>query len=156
MQRREFITLLGGTVAWPLSVRAQQLDRVRHIGMLVAFDDPDIKAFQQELERLGWSEGRNIHIEYRYAPAGAQVQALAKELVALQPEVIFTQSRPVIAALQQETTTIPIVFTFVTDPIGAGFIDRHFAGTSCGPILVGIRFEPWKRPTSSHCCGAPG
>jgi len=71
--------------------------------MLVGFDDPNIKTFDQELERLGWSEGRNIQIDYRYAPAGTQVQALAKELVALQPAVIFAQSRPATAALQRET-----------------------------------------------------
>ena len=81
MRRREFFALLGGAAAaWPVSVLAQQSNRVRHIGMLVGFDDPGIKAFQQELERLGWLEGRNIHIEYRYAPAGSQVQTLAKEL----------------------------------------------------------------------------
>ena len=90
--------------------------------MLVGFDDPDIKAFQQELGKLGWSEGRNIHIDYRYAPAGAQVEALAKELVALRPELIFAQSTPVTAALQKATQTVPIVFTFVIDPIGAGFV----------------------------------
>jgi len=123
MQRREFITLLGGaTVAWPHSARAQQVNRIRHVGMLVGINDPDIKAFQQELERRGWKEGSNIHIDYRVAPAGAQVQALAKELVALQPDVIFALSRPVTAALQKETHTIPIVFTYVIDPIGAGFI----------------------------------
>ena len=75
MKRREFITLLGGAAAaWPLAARAQQPERVRHIGMLVGYDDPAIKAFQQELERLGWFKGRNIHIDYRYAPAGAQVR----------------------------------------------------------------------------------
>ena len=123
MKRREFITLLGGAaLAGPIAATAQQPDRIRHIGMLVAINDPDIKAFQQQLEKLGWSEGRNIHIDYRYAPAGAQVQTLAKELVASQPEVIFALSRPVTAALQTETHTIPIVFTYVIDPIGAGFI----------------------------------
>ncbi len=90
--------------------------------MLVGFDDPDIKAFRQELERLGWVEGRNLHIDYRYAPAGVQVQTFAKELVAVQPDVIFAQSRPAAAALQQATHTIPIVFNYVIDPIGAGFI----------------------------------
>lgn len=90
--------------------------------MLVGFDDPDINLFKQELERLGWSEGHNVRIDYRYAPAGARVQALAKELVALRPEVIFAQSRPITAALQRETGAIPIVFTFVIDPIGAGFV----------------------------------
>jgi putative ABC transport system substrate-binding protein len=120
--RREFITLLGGAAAWPLSVRAKEPDRIRRVGMLVGINDPDIKAFQQELEKHGWSEGRNIHIDYHVAPAGAHVQTLAKELVASQPEVIFALSRPVTAALQKETHTIPIVFTYVVDPIGAGFI----------------------------------
>ena len=90
--------------------------------MLAAINDPEMKAFEQELEKRGWSEGRNIHIEHRYTPAGAQMQTLAKELVAMQPEVIFAMSRPATAALQKETGTIPIVFTYVIDPIGAGFI----------------------------------
>jgi putative ABC transport system substrate-binding protein len=123
MKRRECIALLGGAAAgWPLTVRAEQGEQVRRVGMLVGFDDPDIKTFQRELERLGWSEGRNIHIDFRYAPAGTEVQALAKELVALRPEVIFAQSRPVTVAVQKATHTIPIVFTFVIDPIGAGFV----------------------------------
>jgi putative ABC transport system substrate-binding protein len=122
MQRREFITLLGGAaVSWPLAAHAQQPERVRRIGMLVSFSDPELKAFREELEKRGWSEGRNIHIDYRVAPA-AGVQTFAKELVAMQPEVIFALSRPVTAALQKETRTIPIVFTYVIDPIGAGFI----------------------------------
>lgn len=123
MRRRKFITLCGGAaVTWSLAATAQKLERPRLIGMLSAVNDPEMKAFEQELERRGWSEGRNIHLEYRYAPAGAQVQTLAKELVAMQPEVIFAMSRPVTAALQKETGTIPIVFTYVIDPIGAGFI----------------------------------
>jgi putative ABC transport system substrate-binding protein len=124
MRRREFITLIGGAaVMWPPSARAQQRDRIRHVGMLVGINDPDIKSFQQELERRGWKEGNNIHVDYRVAPAGAQVQTLAKELVAQQPDVIFALSRPVTATLQKETHTIPIVFTYVIDPIGAGFIE---------------------------------
>jgi putative ABC transport system substrate-binding protein len=122
MRRREFIKLVGGAAAWPLSARANEPAGIRRIGMLVAFNDPDIKAFQHELEKLGWSEGRNIQIDYRVAPPAAQVQTLAKELVAMRPEVIFALSRPVTAALQKETQTIPIVFTYVIDPIGAGFI----------------------------------
>jgi putative ABC transport system substrate-binding protein len=122
MKRREFITLLGGAAAWPLAATAQKPERMRLIGMLSGIDDPEIKSFEQELEKRGWSEGRNIHVEYRYAPAGAQAQTLAKELVAMQPEVIFAVSRPITTALQQETRTIPIVFTYVIDPIGAGFI----------------------------------
>jgi putative ABC transport system substrate-binding protein len=124
MRRREFITLISATVAaWPLAVRAREPERIRRVGMLIGSDGPDIKAFQQELEKHGWSEGHNIHIDYRVSPAAANVQALAKELVATQPEVIFSQSRPVTAALQKETRAIPIVFTYVIDPIGAGFIE---------------------------------
>jgi putative ABC transport system substrate-binding protein len=123
MRRREFISLLGGAAAArPLAARGQQPTKMARIGVLAGYDDPDMKAFQPELERLGWSQGRNVHIEYRYAPAGTQVQALAKELVALQPDVIFAQSRPVVAALQAESHTVPIVFAAVIDPIGAGFI----------------------------------
>ncbi len=127
MKRREFITLIGGgaaaaAAAWPLAASAQKPERLRRIGMLVSVNDPNIKAFQQRLGELGWSEGRNIHAEFRYAPAGAQAQSLAKELVAMQPEVIFSMGRPATAALQKETRTIPIVFTYVIDPIGAGFI----------------------------------
>ena len=122
MKRREFITLVGGAAVWPLAVRAKELDRIRRIGMLVVVNDPDIKVFQDELEKHGWFDGRNIHIDYRVAPGGAHVQALAKELVATQPEVIFALGRPAAAALQNETRTIPIVFTYVIDPIGAGFI----------------------------------
>ena len=123
MGRREFISLLGGTIAgWPLAASAQKPERIQLIGMISAIDDPDLKAFRQELEKRGWSESRNIHIEYRYAPAGAQVQTLAKELVAMHPDVIFSVSRPTTAALQRETRAIPIVFAYVIDPIGAGFI----------------------------------
>jgi ABC-type uncharacterized transport system substrate-binding protein len=122
MRRRGFILALGGAATWPLAARAQQPERIRLIGMLTGIKDPEIKAFEQELEKRGWFEGRNIHIESRYAPAGVQAQMLAKELVAMQPEVIFAVSRPVTTALQQETRTIPIVFTYVIDPIGAGFI----------------------------------
>ena len=123
MKRREFIALLGGLGgAWPLAATAQNPERIRLIGMLTAIDDPDINAFERELEKRGWSEGRNIHIERRYSPAGAQAQTLAKELVAMQPDVIFTVSRPTTTALQKETRTIPIVFCYVIDPIGAGFI----------------------------------
>ena len=122
MRRREFLFGLAAT-PWPTVARAQKSERVRLIGMFTASNDPEMKAFQQELEKRGWSEGRNIHIEFRYAPAGAQAQTFAKELVAMQPEVIFTMSRPATAALQKETSTIPIVFTYVIDPIGAGFIE---------------------------------
>ena len=138
MRRRNFIALLGAVAARPL--HAQPPDRMRRVGMLVGFDDPDIKAFQQELEKLGWSEGRNTHFEYRYAPAGSQLQALGKELVATQPEVIFAQSRPVTATLQHETHTIPIVFTYVIDPVGAGFVASF--PHPCGNLTGFAVYEP--------------
>ena len=128
MKRRQFITLLGGAAAWPLAARAQQAERVRRIGVLTAFaeDDPEIRArlaaFRQGLEKRGWSEARNVRIDYRFAPASAQAQVLAKELVALQPDVILAHSTSVTAALQRESRTIPIVFAAVADPIGSGFV----------------------------------
>jgi putative ABC transport system substrate-binding protein len=129
MRRREFIMLLGGAAAiWPLAARAQQSERMRRIGVLVglAENDPEMKeriaGLRQGLEKLGWAEGRNLRIDYRFAPAGAQARALARELVALQPDLILTQSTPATAAMQQETRTIPIVFAGVADPIGSGFV----------------------------------
>jgi putative tryptophan/tyrosine transport system substrate-binding protein len=129
MKRREFITLLGGAAAaWPLAARAQQADQMRRIGVLVALaeDDPEIKArlaaFRQGLEKRGWSEGSNVRIDTRFAPASAQAPVLAKELVALQPDVILSHTTPITAALQRETRTVPIVFASVSDPIGSGFV----------------------------------
>jgi putative ABC transport system substrate-binding protein len=129
MRRREFISLLGGAVTWPLAARAQQADRVRRIGVLmnIAKDDPATKArvaaFRQGLERRGWSEGRNVQIDYRFSESRAErIPAFAKELVGLQPDVILAQSTVAAAELQRETRAIPIVFVNVSDPIGAGFI----------------------------------
>jgi len=127
--RRKFLATLGGAAAtWPIAARAQQPDRMQRIGMLLALaeDDPETKArlaaFRQGLEKRGWSEGRNVRIDYRFAPDSAQVQVLAKELVALQPVVILAHATPVTAALQRESRTIPIVFAAVVDPIGSGFV----------------------------------
>ena len=127
--RRELLAALGGAAAaWPVGARAQQPERMRRIGVLTAFaeDDPEIRtrlaAFRQGLEKRGWSEARNVRIDYRFAPASAQAQVLAKELVALQPDVILAHSTSVTAALQRESRTIPIVFAAVADPIGSGFV----------------------------------
>ena len=130
MQRRNFITLLGGAAAfWPLVARSQQTDRVRRIGLLLNFteDDPEAKervaAFRQGLEKRGWSEGRNVHLDYRFTAVVAERRsALAKELIALQPDVILAHSTASAAALQRETHTLPIVFVNVSDPIGLGFV----------------------------------
>jgi putative ABC transport system substrate-binding protein len=128
VKRREFISLLGGgAAAWPLAARAQS-DRVRHVGVLagLAEDDPEAKArfaaFRQGFENLGWVEGRNVRFSYRYAPAGSRVQALARELIVLQPEVILAQGTPISAALKQETSTVPVVFVGNVDPVGSGFV----------------------------------
>jgi len=130
MRRRDFITLLSGVAAWPLAAQAQQSDQRRRIGVLTALaeDDPEnqvrLAGFRYGLERRGWSEGRNLSIDYRFAPAASpdQVQPFAKELVALRPDVIFAQTTPVVAALQRETRAIPIVFAGVADPVGSDFI----------------------------------
>src|SRR3954447_19264154 len=124
MRKREFITLLGGAAAtWPLTARAQQPDRMQRIGMLIgsAEDDPEMKsrlaAFRRGLERRGWSEGRNVRIDTRFAAGNAnQYQPLAKDLLTLQPDVILAHTTPVVEALRQERSAIPIVFVTVSDP----------------------------------------
>jgi len=131
MKRREVIKLIGGAaVSWPLAVRAQQHDEVRRIGVLVnvAADDPEaqtsVAAFKQALQQLGWSEGRNLQIDFRGAAGDPErMQAFAKELVAFKPHVILTRSTPVTAALLKQTRTIPIVFTVVSDPVGEHFVE---------------------------------
>jgi ABC-type uncharacterized transport system substrate-binding protein len=131
MKRREVIKLIGGAAAsWPLVVRAQQHAEVRRIGVVVnvAADDPEaqasVAAFKQTLQQLGWSEGRNLQIDFRGAAGDPErMQAFAKELVALQPHVILTRSTPVTAALLRQTRTIPIVFTVVSDPVGERFVE---------------------------------
>ena len=130
MRRREFITLLGGAAAWPLAARAQQPERVRRIGVLMnlAADDPEgqarIAAFLQELQQLGWTDGRNVRIEYRWAAGDAErIRKYAAELVALAPDVILAPGSATAVPLLQATRTVPIVFVHVTDPVGAGFVE---------------------------------
>jgi putative tryptophan/tyrosine transport system substrate-binding protein len=143
MRRREFITLLGATAAWPLAARAQQAERMRRIGVLmgIAEDHPEAKArlagFRRGLEKRGWFEGRNVRIDYRFAPGGTQAQVRAKELIALQPDVILANSTAVAAALQRESRTVPIVFAGLADPIGSGFVASlaQPGGNMTGPTL---------------------
>ncbi len=129
MRRREFIAGLERAAAWPLAARAQQADRMRRIGVLMAFDenDPEAKAclsgFTQGLAELGWTDGRNLRMDVRWAAGNVdRMRMFAKELVDLQPDVILANSTPATAALQRETRTIPIVFVAVSDPVGAGFV----------------------------------
>jgi putative tryptophan/tyrosine transport system substrate-binding protein len=131
MRRREFIKIIAGpALAWPMAARAQQGERVRRIGVLMAraATDPetteDIGAFAQGLAELGWTIGRNVRIEYRYAAGDPEMfHKYAKEMVALAPDVVLASGTPSVAALQQSSRSLPIVFTTVTDPVGAGFVD---------------------------------
>ncbi len=131
MKRREFITLFGGAAAtWPIVARAQQPERVRRIGVLMgqAADDPQGKArvvaFRQELQQLGWTDGRNVRIDIRWTAGNAdELRRHAAELVALAPDVILGSGSPAVGPLLQATRTVPIVFAAVIDPVGAGFVD---------------------------------
>jgi putative ABC transport system substrate-binding protein len=130
MRRREFITLIGGAATWPLAVRAQQGERVRRIGVLnpAAADDAvfqaRIGAFQQELALLGWSIGRNVRIDIRWATTNAaEIRRHAAELAALAPDVILAAGDLTVPPLLQATRTVPIVFPVATDPVGSGYVD---------------------------------
>ncbi len=126
MQRREFIGLLGGAAAWPLAAHAQQPDRVRRIGVLMAYGpgaQSEVTAFRGALTKLGWTEGGNLRSEVRFGAGDAdRFKSFAKELVDLRPDVIIGQSTPVVVILARETQTIPIVFVNVGDPIGNGLV----------------------------------
>jgi putative ABC transport system substrate-binding protein len=130
MRRRDFVkAIASSSVAWPLAARAQQSERPRRIGVLMAFSESDREAqswaggFREELTKLGWADGRNIQIDTRWATADVEsLERSAKQLVALQPDVILTGSTPATAAMRQETNTIPIIFAMVGDPVGSGFV----------------------------------
>jgi putative ABC transport system substrate-binding protein len=136
MRRRDFIAFVGGAAAvpsmlWPLAARAQQPERMRRIAMLsgLAASDPEaqarVAAFQQGLKELGWTEGRNLHIDFRWSTGdAAEMRTFAKELVQLKPALIVGMTTPAVAALVEETKTIPIVFASIVDPVGRGFISN--------------------------------
>src|SRR5262245_29441572 len=132
MKRREFIALVGGgaAAAWPLAARAQQSGAMRRIGVLTnrAADDPEVQtryaAFLQGLQEAGWAVGRNMRIDVRWSGGDAsRIRALARELIALSPDIILATNTPTVVALQQATRTVPIVFATVGDPVGAGVVD---------------------------------
>jgi putative ABC transport system substrate-binding protein len=131
MRRREFIATLAGAASWPLAARAQQGERMRRIGVLMGLDENDpvaktfVSAFIQSLAGLGWTDGRNVRMDLRWAGADInRIRALAQELVGLQPDIILAPSTPPTAALQRETRTIPIVFALVSDPVASGLVPR--------------------------------
>ena len=149
MLRREFITLLGGAAAaaWPLAARGQQAQQMRRVGVLMGYAEKDpeaqaeIEAFREGLQRLGWTEGRNVVIDVRWASGDvASMQRLAKELMGLQPDVLLAATTPAVNAALHETHAVPIVFTQVTDPVAQGLVaslDRP------GGNITGITiFEP--------------
>jgi putative ABC transport system substrate-binding protein len=129
MKRREFITLLGGASAWPVAARAQQTERMRHIGALMLISEADpgsegyIASFRQRLQELGWVDGRNTTIDIRWgAGDSASFRRYAAELAALAPDVVLASGGPSVVALKEISPTIPIVFVAVVDPVGAGIV----------------------------------
>jgi putative ABC transport system substrate-binding protein len=147
MHRRDFITLLGGTAAaWPIAAHAQQPDRVRHIGVLVGLassaDDPvaveSLRPFRDEMQKAGWIEGNNIHLDYRFGGGDlAKITSSAAELIALSPDLIYAQGLPAARAVHQKTKTIPIVFAQVADPVGFGLVESvmHPGGNVTGFVV---------------------
>jgi putative tryptophan/tyrosine transport system substrate-binding protein len=148
-RRRQFLTLLGGAAVWPLAARAQQGERVRRIGLLMGTaDDREgetrLAALKRGLQELGWTDGRNIQIETRFGGADtSRIRADAAELVALAPDVIVGQTTPVIRALRQATSSIPIIMAAVTDPVDQGFVSSlaHPGGNITGYVTGFSQFE---------------
>jgi putative ABC transport system substrate-binding protein len=131
IKRRDFITLLGGAAAWPLSARAQQDDRVQRIGVLMPRDESDpetkttVSAFTQALADLGWTDGRNVRMDLRWGRGDTnRIPTLAQELVRLQPNIILTGGTLPTTAVQRETQTIPIVFVTLGDPVAGSIVAR--------------------------------
>jgi putative tryptophan/tyrosine transport system substrate-binding protein len=129
MRRREFFGALGGAASWPLAARARERERMRRIGILLGFAESDpesparLAAFRHGLERLGWKEGHNVRIEYRWGAGDpTRMRAHAKELIGTSPDVLVAESTPATAVLQAETRTTPIVFLQAGNPVGSGFV----------------------------------
>jgi ABC-type uncharacterized transport system substrate-binding protein len=130
MRRRTLLYMLGGAVGWPLNARAQSDNRKKRVGviMVLAADDPVAKVrigtFRQALRELGWTEGENLQVDYRWSVGPAdQVRIDAAQMAALAPDVLLATGSPTVAALQQTSRTLPVVFVLVSDPVGAGFVD---------------------------------
>jgi putative tryptophan/tyrosine transport system substrate-binding protein len=141
LKRRHFVALLGGAAAWPLAARAQQSGRVRRIGVLIGFAEtsPDgqrqAAALRKGLEGLGWVDGRNMHIDLRWAAGDPErIRLLARELVALQPDVLVSHGIAVSVAVVQETRDIPVVFVNVSDPVGGGLVASFASRRKCNRL----------------------
>jgi len=140
-KRREFISLLGGAVAWPLAARAQKNGQVRRVGVIMGFAENDevwrayLANFRQGLQELGWTDGRNIRFDYRFTGDSEELMhSMAEEVAALQPDVILVSTNSVVSATLKATRSIPIVFTWVSDPVGSGFVSNlpHPGGNITG------------------------
>jgi ABC-type uncharacterized transport system substrate-binding protein len=132
MNRRAVISLIGGATTWPFVARAQQGERIRSVGVLIGYAETDpaaqaqVAALRQELQKLGWDEGRNIRIEVRFPPADAgRVRAILMELMSLTPDVLVSNTNLVTGVVQAEVRTIPVVFISVGDPVGSGFVSNE-------------------------------
>jgi putative tryptophan/tyrosine transport system substrate-binding protein len=145
VKRRHVIALFGVAAAWPLPALAQQSERTRRIGVLSSLAETDVEAqawdaaFRKRLVELGWIEGRNIRIDYRWGAGSVdRMRLFARELVQLNPDALVTISTPATAALQAETRTIPIVFAWVSDPVGSGFVSSlaHPGGNITGFLNI--------------------
>src|SRR5215510_5724383 len=129
MMRRAFVTLLGGAVICPFAARAEKNERVRRVGVIMGFAENDevwqayLASFRQGLQEVGWTDGRNIRFDYRFpGDSEERMRAMAEEVVSLQPDVIFVSTNSVVSATLKATRSIPIVFTWVSDPVGSGFV----------------------------------
>jgi len=129
MRRRKFITLLGGAATWPLAARAEKNDGVRRVGVIMGFAENDevwqayLASFRQGLQELGWTDERNIRFDYRFTgDSEERMRAMAEDVVGLTPDVIFVSTNSVVSATLKATRSIPIVFTWVSDPVGSGFV----------------------------------
>ena len=152
MRRRQFITLLGGAAAWPVAARAQRQDRTRRVGVLMALaqTDPEAQvraqAFEAGLRDLGWVDGRNLRLDYRWVPDASQLHAQATELVGLVPDLIVAVGTPMVAGLLPLSRTLPIVFVGVTDPVGSGFVPNlarpggHVTGFTLFEFSIGSKW----------------
>ena len=163
MRRRQFMTLIGSAATWPLAAHAQQPETMRRIGILSSPAETDsegqarVSAFRQGLQELGWTEGRNIRIEYRWATGDAgRMRAHAKELVASKPDVILAAATTALVALQQATRTIPVVFAQVTDPVAAGFVQSlarpggNITGLTQHEFEIGVKWLELLKQVAPH------
>ena len=154
MKRRDFITLLGGAVAWPVAARAQQREPMRRIGVLTAMSEmdptlpPRMAAFQKGLQAFGWAEGRNLSVAYRHATSDLhRLKSAASELIATAPELMVAWSKPAVMAMRAVDRSIPVVFVSVGDPVGSGFVES--LGRP-GSNLTG--FRPAREPARADAC----